>query len=231
MKGSKERLIQDCLPNQRSHNKTKLWSSTAWEAASEIICAIQQLPFVQGLKDGKLPRHEFIHYLEQDMVYLKNYGEEMAMLSILMPTAPMKELFRRIAADGIEAEKELHHFLADQWNVHPAKEISSCTQGYMDFTRHYLESGDAALAIAALLPCFWVYNEVGHFIANTPLPDHHPYKAWIQTYESEEMDEVVKQVINFANELAQECTAEKQETMRNIFVEASRWEYKFFNQK
>lgn len=209
---------------------TRSWTDTAWENALPVINEICQHPFVQGLKSGNLALEEFIHYLEQDMVYLKNYGEEMAMLSKLMPTRPMKELFKRIAEEGVLAEKELHQFLADKWNVRPAVVTSESTQGYMDFTRHYLETGDAALAIAALLPCFWVYNEVGHFIADTQRSDHHPYKAWIETYESDEMDQVVSQVIDFANQLARECSLEKQILMGSIFVEATRWEYRFFDQ-
>lgn len=231
MKSQRNYDFQDCIPDQNFLDNSTLWTSTAWDAASEIINNIQQHPFVQGLKNGTLPKQEFIHYLEQDMVYLKNYSEEMEKLSKLMPTAPMKRLFKNIAANGVQAEKDLHLFLSKQWNVYPAKEISTSTQGYMDFTRHYLESGDAALAIAALLPCFWVYNEIGHFIADTTLSDNHPYKAWILTYESDEMDEVVNQVIDFANQLAQHCSLEKQATMRSIFVEATRWEYNFFNQK
>ena len=207
------------------------WTDSAWAAASTIIRDIEQHPFVQGLKDGSLPESVFIHYLEQDMVYLKNYGEEMAMLSQLMPTPSMKQLFRQIADEGVQDEKELHRFLADKWNVFPATVITKNTQGYMDFTRHYLEGGDPALAIAALLPCFWVYNEIGHFIAENPLSDEHPYQAWIETYKSEDMNEVVRQVISFANELAEGCNEAKQEQMRAIFVEATLWEYKFFDQK
>lgn len=210
--------------------KTLQWTDTAWQAASTIIHNLQQHPFIRRLKDGSLPKDSFIHYLEQDMIYLTNYGKEMEMLSHLMPTTPMKELFRKIAADGVLAEKELHQFLSTQWDAHPTEKVSSCTQGYMNFTRHYIGTGDAALAIASLLPCFWVYNEIGHFIAATPPTDEHPYKAWIETYKSAEMDEVVEQVIFFANQLAQECSPEKQATMRNIFVEATHWEYEFFNQ-
>ena len=212
-------------------NDKTAWTDKAWNHALPVIQDIQCHPFVQGLKDGSLPKADFINYLEQDMVYLKNYGEEMAMLSQLMPTPPMKQLFSQIASDGVQAEEELHQFLAKTWNVHPATAVSDSTQGYMNFTRHYLESEDPALAIAALLPCFWVYNEVGHFIADTTLSDSHPYKAWIQTYESEEMNEVVNQVIGFANQLASESTVAKQAEMRDIFVEAVRWEYRFFDQK
>lgn len=212
-------------------NQDILWTDTAWSAAEYIIQEIKHHPFVQGLKDGSLPKALFIRYLEQDMVYLKNYGEEMEMLSNLMPTPPMKELFHQIACDGVQAEKELHQFLADTWGVYPAEEVSLITKGYMEYTRRYIDSNDAALAIAALLPCFWVYNEIGHFIADTPLYEKHPYQAWIQTYESEEMNEVVRQVITFANQLAADNTTERQNLMREIFVESVRWEYRFFNLK
>ena len=212
-------------------NQDILWTETAWNAAIEVIHNIKLHPFVQGLKDGSLPKSSFIHYLEQDMIYLKNYGEEMKLLSKLMPTVPMRHLFQQIATNGVQAEKELHRFLANTWGILAAKEVSECTLNYMSYTRSFIEKGDPALAIAALLPCFWVYNEVGHFIADTPLNDSHPYKAWIQTYESEEMNEVVRQVIEFANQLAAESSEDKQAVMREIFVEAVRWEYRFFDQQ
>lgn len=229
---SNDCLNKDSLTLHDDNSRRKpFWTESAWEAASPVIHEIYHHPFVQGLKDGSLPLSTFIHYLEQDMVYLKNYGEEMEMLSQLMPVEPMRRLFSDIAANGVQAEKELHQFLADTWKVYPAKEISASTQGYMNFTRHYLETDDAALAIAALLPCFWVYNEVGHFIADTPLTENHPYKAWIQTYESDEMDGIVEQVKDFANQLAQSCSLEKQVQMQQIFIEATQWEYNFFNQQ
>lgn len=206
------------------------WTDTAWNAASQIIDSIQHHPFVEGLRNGSLPKGDFIHYLEQDMIYLKNYGEEMDLLSKIMPTIEMRQLFQQIASNGVQEEEELHRFLAETWGICPAKEISTSTQGYMAYTRYYIEKGDASLAIAALLPCFWVYNEIGHFIANTSICDNHPYKAWIQTYESNEMDEVVRKVIGFANQLAAESTTEKQAEMCKVFVEAVRWEYRFFDQ-
>lgn len=223
--------ISNAITHYQADSPHDSWTESAWNAAAHIIQQILQHPFVQGLKKGNLLSTDFVNYLEQDMVYLKNYGIEMEMLSQIMPTPAMKELFKRIAADGIQSEKDLHHFLAETWHVYPAKTISESTQGYMDYTRHYLSTGDPALAIASLLPCFWVYNEVGHFIADIPLTDAHPYKAWIQTYKSEEMNEVVRQVIIFANELAEACSEEKQIQMRSIFVEAVRWEYRFFDQK
>lgn len=210
--------------------KKPLWTNSAWDAASSIIQEIKLHPFVQGLKDGTLAKIDFIHYLEQDLIYLNNYGIEMEMLSKLMPTPPMQALFQRIAAEGVASEKELHDFLSKQWNIQAAKQASIHTSGYMNFSRHYLETGDACLAIAALLPCFWVYNEIGHFIANMKNPLNNPYQAWIDTYESDEMDQVVQQVIDIANQLAADCSPQKQEEMRTIFIEAVQWEKRFFNQ-
>ena len=205
------------------------WSQTAWKAALPVVEHIKQHPFVQGIMTGTAPLEGFVHYLQQDMIYLGNYADEMNALSELMPDGFMQQLFHRLAEEGVTTEQELHVFLAQKYNVQEDKVPGSFTQGYMDYTGTYLEKGRAELAIAALLPCFWVYNEIGHYIASSAPQEDHPYKAWIDTYESPQMDYVVRKVIEVADKLAHDCSQATQAEMRRIFVGATEWEYKFFN--
>jgi thiaminase/transcriptional activator TenA len=48
--------------------------------------------------------------------------------------------------------------------------------------------------VAALLPCFWLYWDIGCAIARTASPQN-PYKAWIDTYADERFGEAVRAVV------------------------------------
>ena len=45
--------------------------------------------------------------------------------------------------------------------------------------------------MAALLPCFWIYWDVGNTIARKAAPDN-PYRPWIDTYSDEAFGTAVR---------------------------------------
>src|SRR5205823_9430160 len=63
--------------------------------------------------------------------------------------------------------------------------------------------------VAALLPCFWIYWDVGCAIARTAAPQN-PYKAWIDTYADERFGEAVRTVIAITDRRSEEHTSELQ---------------------
>ena len=50
------------------------------------------------------------------------------------------------------------------------------------------------VAVAALLPCFWIYWEVGKHLLTIARP-HNPYQAWIDTYADEAFARGVRQYV------------------------------------
>jgi thiaminase/transcriptional activator TenA len=87
---------------------------------------------------------------------------------------------------------------------------------------------DLPIVLAAVLPCYWVYNEVGKYLIAQHISPENPYKEWIQTYGSEEMDNATSYVVALIDRLAQGCTPEKQALMRRIFAEGCALELEFF---
>ena len=71
------------------------WSTLAWRSSQELFERMKLLPFNVGLMDGTLPADSFAKYLQQDVIYLANYGEEMLQLSQLLPERNMRALFLR----------------------------------------------------------------------------------------------------------------------------------------
>ena len=63
------------------------------------------------------------------------------------------------------------------------------------------------VVLAALLPCFWIYAEVGKDIVNKSIPNN-PYQAWIDTYAGEEFHTAVRNVIATVDKVAARCDAD-----------------------
>src|SRR5260221_4517013 len=64
------------------------------------------------------------------------------------------------------------------------------------YTRHLLfvaASGTLPELLTAILPCAWIYAEVGrHLVGSTPAAADHPYADWLATYVSPDFDAVGK---------------------------------------
>lgn len=81
--------------------------------------------------------------------------------------------------------------------------------------------------LAALLPCFWIYVEVGKSIkANTT--SNNPFHLWIEQYGSEEFDKTTQMFISLVDELAETETDEVFEQMLKAYTYAARLEFMFW---
>ena len=84
------------------------------------------------------------------------------------------------------------------------------------------------VVLAALLPCFWIYAEVGRHIHATASADN-PYQDWIDTYAGEAFHEAVRQVCHTLDEVAGTVDALTRERMHQAFEMASHLEWMFWD--
>ncbi|UKF29198.1 bifunctional hydroxymethylpyrimidine kinase/phosphomethylpyrimidine kinase [Clavibacter nebraskensis] len=156
-----------------------------WAGSADLRREIDDLPFVRRLGDGTLPEAWFSHYLAQDAIYLRAYSRVLARASQLAPTPDAQVVWARGAADAIAAESALH----EEWlSRHPAPAIAGpVTRAYVDHLLAHAATSDYAVLVAALLPCFTIYADVGTRLraarsAAAATGDAHPYAAWLATY-------------------------------------------------
>jgi len=86
------------------------------------------------------------------------------------------------------------------------------------------------VGIAAVLPCFTIYKEVGDFIVK--MQNNHgsnPYQSWIETYASDEFADAVQQAIDIANTYALTASPENLAKMEEAFLKTSKLEYMFWD--
>jgi thiaminase/transcriptional activator TenA len=83
-------------------------------------------------------------------------------------------------------------------------------------------------ALAALLPCYWIYWEVGKELTRAGSPNL-LYARWIGTYGSEEFGSIVRAVLDATNESAAGVGDAERAAMRRHFKTTSRYEWMFWD--
>ncbi len=197
-----------------------------WDGVAGTRAAIDDLAFVRGLGDGTLEQESFTWYLAQDALYLRDYSRVLAAASQLAPT-PAEQAFWASGAHGaIATELELHADWLPTGAVFDA-EPSATTTAYVDHLLATAARGGYGELIAAVLPCFWIYVDVGTRVASRATPDH-PYAAWLRTYADAEFRALTDRAIEIVTGHAAATDPATRERMRRAFVTSSRHELQFF---
>ena len=218
-------------PEQLGEHITKSqhsWSDEAFAAVADIMHSIAQYEFIQQMLDGTLRQEQFVRYLQQDKLYLKEYSRDLYAVADMMTDKAEGDFFRAMAKEGMESENAMQAMLSERFGITGEPLPVATTVRYTSFLRHYTDTLDLPIVLAAVLPCYWVYNEVGKYLIAQHISPDNPYREWIQTYGSPEMDEATRYVVALIDRLAESCTPEKQALMRRIFAEGCALELEFF---
>ena len=89
-------------------------------------------------------------------------------------------------------------------------------------------SGSFAEALGALLPCYWIYWEVGKELLARGSPDP-LYQRWIETYGGEQFAAIVRAVIALTDRLGPQLSERERERVTERCVTTSRYEWMFWD--
>lgn len=200
-------------------------SAAWWRDTAAVRAAIDALPFVTALGDGTLDDDVFRHYLEQDALYLRDYARVLAKVSALAPTREEQTFWALGTAGALEGELALH---AGWLGGEPEVSASDVTRGYLD---HLLTAGpDYATIVAAVLPCYWIYQDVGERLAARSHAEH-PYRRWLDTYSDPAFAEATREAIRIADRVAAQASVADRERMAAAFRRSAEHELAFFDQR
>lgn len=197
-----------------------------WRAAAPVRAAIDDLAFVRGLGDGTLEEGVFRHYLTQDALYLRHFARALARASALAPTREEQAFWAGAARSTLVSELDLH----SRWLGGEPRGAApgAATRAYLD---HLAAAGpDYAVLVAALLPCFWLYADVGERLA---AHNHagHPYRDWLTTYGDEAFAVATRQAIRVVAEAAEGATPAQRDAMARAFHASCEHELAFLPQE
>jgi hydroxymethylpyrimidine/phosphomethylpyrimidine kinase len=200
------------------------------EAAADLE-AIYGLDFIRGLSEGSLPEYQFAYYLAQDAIYLNGYSRVLARASALAPTEAEQLFWARSSQQCLEVESELHRSWLSTRTV--PNGLGPVTKAYVDHLLAASASGSYAVLVAAVLPCFWLYAEVGQTLHTGFLtagaPDGHPYAEWLRTYADEGFAAATRQAIAITDTAGRQASDAERREMLTAFRHSCRFEVDFFD--
>ncbi len=203
-----------------------------WVSIAPIWHAICAHPFVRGLTDGSLPRECFRFYAVQDALYLRDFARALALAAAKAPKDDWIIMLNEHAAGALRVERALHEAFFAEWNLTPAAvaatPLAPTSLAYTSYLLAVAHGGSFAEALAALLPCYWIYWEAGKRLEAAGSPDP-VYARWIGTYAAKEFGALVTAVIAAMDETAARASDAEREAMRRHFVTTSRYEWMFWD--
>lgn len=162
-----------------------------WPGIADVRDRIHSSPFVRGLIDGHLERSAYRWYLGQDALYLAGYADLLDRASASAPTVDESTFWAEAARACREEELRLHRDeLGDE--VHA---LSPVTAAYLGHLRAAASDAEHPVLIAAVLPCFWIYADVG--AGRSPAPTDHPYREWLEAYAATAFHDSTRRAIGY----------------------------------
>lgn len=203
-----------------------------WQTILPVHHRILEHPFLTGMTDGTLPEEAFRRYVVQDALFLVDYARALALCAARAPEAETLRMFCSHATEAIDVERDLHDRLMRDLGI-GAPEIQTAmltptTLAYTSFLLSACAVRDRHDALAAILPCYWIYHEVGAHLAESGSPDPR-YQQWIQTYAGEEFADAVEGARDACNRACGHLTGEQRSSARAHALTAARYEWMFWD--
>lgn len=203
-----------------------------WAGIDDTYAAILRHPFLEGLTDGSLDPQAFAFYVVQDALYLSEYARALAVVGAKAPTAGDVAMFARHAAGAVEVERTLHESLLGALGIDPAQitqaEPAPTNLAYTSYLLARVHGGSFVEGLAAVLPCYWIYAEVGTELLAKGSPDPR-YRTWIDTYGGEEFAGVVREVLDLADRVGESVSEVEEAAAHRAFRTTARYEWMFWD--
>jgi thiaminase/transcriptional activator TenA len=140
-------------------------------------------------------------------------------------------MFSRHIAGVLEAERALHESFFAEFGMREddvaATPIAPTNLAYSSYMLAAAYGGSFAEALGAVLPCYWIYWEVGKELLQRGSPEP-LYQRWIETYGGEEFGAVVREVLALADRIGAGLRDPDRARVRERFLTTSRYEWMFW---
>src|SRR5262245_60828625 len=190
---------------EASETQPMWFTDELWQSIEAVYAAIRRHPFLRGLTEGSLPRERFQFYARQDALYLREFARALSIAAARAPEDDWIIMFNEHAAGALRVERALHEGFFREFGLSPqevaATPLAPTTLAYTSYLLRVAQAEPFHEVIAALLPCYWIYWEVGKELERAGSPDP-LYARWIGTYASKEFGSLVRAVLEAADHTA-----------------------------
>jgi len=207
------------------------------DAAGNAWNASYQHPFILALAEGTLDSDIFKFYQMQDARYLEGFSDAAAIVSTRC-VAPVDKLwFLDMARLGLVTEAELHAGYGKKLGYDAgdiaALELTPDNRAYQNHMISTAMRGTLAEGVAALVPCPWLYINLGqHILAELggTIEDSHPYADWLRMYADPSFNAFMESLLERMQRFADETDRAGRARAKEAFVLSARYEYMFWDQ-
>ena len=190
-------------------------------------------PFVQELGKGILPLNKFQYYLKQDYVFLFNYCKVLALAASKSSSENMMKRWVSLLNETLNSEMDLHRNFCSDFGISISnleKTIAdTSTKNYCDFLIENANQNSEKFIAVSLLPCQWGYQEIAQSFVKNKFETESFHKIWIDSYSSQEYQDVTNWLINHVDEIGKNSTSEEVEKYKQLFRSGIEYEIGFWN--
>ncbi len=202
------------------------------EAANSIWEANFAHPFVQGIADGSLPVESFRNYIMQDAYYLSQFAKVQALGSAKANDLHTSNRMAKHVQGTYQAELGLHEKFSKMLGITDADraafEPAPTAYAYTSHLIRTAYTGQLGDIIAAILPCYWIYYEIGKRQRGAK-PGVPVYEEWIAAYGGDWYAELVQEQIDGLDSIAATASPVERARMKTAFQISSRYELMFWD--
>ena len=165
-----------------------------WENNYEIALQSLNTKFVQGLKNGSLPKNIFQEYLAQDYFFLETFARAYGLaVSKSKDKYSIKKLSELLV--GVSEELILHETYAKEWDIDLSNNyIKKATKNYTDFLDDASKKLSSVEIMFAMAPCMRLYSWIGKSLHQQDFDNK--YKEWIITYSDKGFENLANSLEN-----------------------------------
>ena len=208
------------------------FTTDLWRSIEHLYDEILVHPFLAGLTDGTLPEECFRHYVLQDALYLRDYARALSLAGVRSPGEDTLVMFNEHSAGAIMVERSLHDSFLKDLGI-PEEELdrtpmSPTTLAYTSYLLRTASLGDYTEVLGAVLPCYWIYAEVGKALLEKGSPNT-TYQKWVETYGGEDFNALVEAVLDVTDRACEDLSPYRRKKVTESFVTTSRYEWMFWD--
>ena len=203
-----------------------------WGSIDDTFKAILEHPFIAGLTTGSLARDAFRFYVVQDALYLRDYARALAVCAAKSPTEEAIRMFCEHSAGAIAVERQLHESFFAEFGISgkdvAETDVAPTNLAYTSYLLAACHGGSFPEALGAVLPCYWIYWEVGKGLIDKGSPDP-LYGRWIETYGGDEFASIVRAVLSLTDEVGADLSRTEEAKVVRRFRTTARYEWMFWD--
>ena len=180
------------------------------------------------------PGSRFEFYIRQDALFLNELTKTFAYATTRTENVEEMQRFGELLLNTLQVERALHQSYGQKFGLTPeqmaATRMAPTNYAYTRHLLHVAATGSLSELVTSILPCAWIYAEVGrHFRAQGLPTEDHAYRDWLLTYASPEFEEVGAWLRGVLDARAARLDESHLQRLEEIFLTSSRYEWMFWD--